>query len=381
MIYAFTRLGLGSKFRLLRSAAALPAALVLGFFLAAPAAYGAEPPKATQVSASALQSLIAAAQKDGVLNMFGSGSWYAHKLVSRLEKDLNKTYGIKVRLKVSPGPSASKMLHRLIDEYKTGRKASSDIFLAPARQQIPMTQAGALRCGNWKKLIPDLTDQEIGLNGCSIVVGASIHIIGYNTNLVKAKDLPRTYKDFTNPKYKGKIGTTIYGIGWIEAAIHLGEKEATRIVNKMVANGTIIGTTRTGVHNRVATGEFPIFAFDSQPASYLRLKAKGAPVDYATLDDFMSGTASSVSVPKHSAHPNLAKLLAVYMLTKKAQKTIWKTVARDSPFRKGSNLHKIVEKKRATGAKIYFATDAMVLKNQRYYKKIGRKLSKKLRGG
>jgi iron(III) transport system substrate-binding protein len=273
------------------------------------------------------------------------------------------------------------MLHRLIDEYKTGRKSSTDIFMAPARQQVPMAQAGALMDVNWKKLIPDITDQEIGFKGKAIVVGASIHVIGYNTNMVKAKDLPRTYKDFVKAKYKGKIGTTIYGIGWVEAAIYLGEKEATRIVNAMVKNGTIIGTTRTGVHNRVATGEFPIFAFDSQPASYMRLKAKGAPVDYATLDDFMSGTASETSVPKHSAHPNLAKLLAVYMLTKEAQQVIWKTVARDSPFRKGSNLYKIVEKKRATGAKIYFATDQMVLKNQRYYKKIGRKLSKKLRGG
>jgi iron(III) transport system substrate-binding protein len=365
----------------LRSAAALPAALILGFLLPAPAAYGAEPAKATQVSASALQSLIAAAQKEGVLNIFGSGSWNSHKLVSRLEKGLNKAYGIKVRLKATPGPSASKLEHRLLDEFKTGRKASTDIFFAPARQQIPMSQAGALISVNWKKLIPDISDEEIGLNGTSIVVGAALHVIGYNTNLVKAKDLPKTYKDFTNPKYKGKIGTTIYGVGWIEAAIHLGEKEATRIVNKMVANGAIIGTTRTGVHNRVATGEFPIFAFDTQPAAYSKLKAQGAPVDYATLSDFMSATANAASVPKHSAHPNLAKLLSVYMLTKKGQATIWKTIARDSPFRTGSNLHKIVEKKRATGAKIYFATDKIVQKNLRYYKKVGRKLSKKLRGG
>jgi len=85
-------------------------------------------------------------------------------------------------------------------------------------------------------------------------------------------------------------------------------------------------------------------------------------------------------VPKNSAHPELAKLLALHMLTAEGQKTIWNVIRRDSPFREGSNLHKLVEQKRATGATIYFATDQQVLKNQHYYTKVARSLSAKLRG-
>jgi ABC-type Fe3+ transport system substrate-binding protein len=328
----------------------------------------------------ALQALIAAAQKDGELNILGSGDWHDAQLISSLQKGLNGTYGINIRLNVTPGPNASTLLPRLIDEYKTGRKASTDIFFAPARQQIPMEQAGALVQVDWKKLMPELQDDEIGLNGSNVVVGAAIHVIGYNTKLLSAKDLPKTYKDFTNPKYKGKIGTTVFGVGWVEAAIYLGEKEATRIVQAMVKNGSIVGTTGTGVENRVATGEFAMFAFDTQPASYTRLKEKGAAVDFATLNDFLSGTASGASVPKNSAHPELAKLVALYMLTADGQKTIWNVIGRDSPFREGSNVHKLVEQKRAAGATIYFATDQQVLKNQHYYTKVARSLSAKLRG-
>jgi iron(III) transport system substrate-binding protein len=328
----------------------------------------------------AVQGLIAAAQKDGVLNILGSGDWHDAELISSLQKGLNGTYGINIRLNVTPGSSASKLLPRLIDEYKTGRKASTDIFFAPARQQIPMEQAGALHHVDWKKLMPALRDDEIGLNDSNVVVGAAIHVIGYNTKFLSTKDLPKTYKDFTNPKYKRKIGTTVYGVGWVEAAIYLGEKEATRIVEAMVKNGSIVGTTDSGAQNRVATGEFPMFAFDTQPASYTRLKEKGAAVDFATLDDFLSGTASGASVPKNSAHPELAKLLAIYMLTTEGQKTIWNVIGRDSPYREGSNLHKLVEQKRATGATIYFATDQQVLKNQHYYTKVASYLSAKLRG-
>ena len=335
---------------------------------------------AAQMGGDALKQLVAAAQREGELNVFGSGDWNSPQLMAALEKGLNKTYGIQVRLKTTPGPSASKLMPRIIDEAKTGRPASTDVFFAPSRQQIPSDQAGALLRVDWKKLMPGLKDEEIGINGAAVVIGASIHIIGYNTNLVKAKDLPKSYKDFTNPRYKGKIGTTVFAVGWVEAAIHLGEEEATRIVDDMVANGTIIGTTRTGVHNRVATGEFPIFAFDTKPVAYSRLKAKGAPVDFTTMDDFMSGTASEVSVPKTSAHPNLAKLLSVYMLTKQGQDTIWKVIGRDSPFRDGSQLNKLVESKRATGATIYFGTDQNVVKNAYFYRKVSRKLAKKLRG-
>ena len=335
---------------------------------------------AAQTGGDALKQLVAAAQREGELNVFGSGDWNSPQLMAALEKGLNKTYGIQVRLKTTPGPSASKLMPRIIDEAKTGRPASTDVFFAPSRQQIPSDQAGALLRVDWKKLMPGLKDEEIGINGAAVVIGASIHIIGYNTNLVKAQDLPKSYKDFTNPRYKGKIGTTVFAVGWVEAAIHLGEEEATRIVDAMVANGTIIGTTRTGVHNRVATGEFPIFAFDTKPVAYSRLKAKGAPVDFTTMDDFMSGTASEVSVPKTSAHPNLAKLLSVYMLTKQGQDTIWKVIGRDSPFRDGSQLNKLVESKRATGATIYFGTDQNVVKNAYFYRKVSRKLAKKLRG-
>lgn len=337
-------------------------------------------PASAQTGNDALKKLVGAAQGEGELNVFGSGDWNSPKLMAALEKGLNKAYGINVRLKTTPGPSASKLMPRIIDEAKTGRAASTDIFFAPSRQTIPSDQAGALERVDWKKLMPGLKDEEIGINGAAVVIGASIHMIGYNTNLVKAADLPKSYKDFTDPKYKGKIGTTVFAVGWVEAAIHLGEEEATRIVDAMVANGTIIGTTRTGVQNRVATGEFPIFAFDTKPVAYSRLKAKGAPVDFATMDDFMSGTASEVSVPKTSAHPNLAKLLSVYMLTKQGQDTIWKVIGRDSPFRDGSQLNKLVEGKRATGAKIYFGTDHNVVKNAYFYRKVSRKLAKKLRG-
>ena len=366
----------GSFVRRARRAAlaALAAVMVLAFIGAAVA------PAVAQTGGDALKQLVAAAQKEGELNVFGSGDWNSPKLMAALEKGLNKTYGINVRLKTTPGPSASKLMPRIIDEAKTGRPASTDVFFAPSRQTIPSDQAGALLRVDWKKLMPGLRDEEIGINGAAVVIGASIHIIGYNTNVVKAKDLPKSYKDFTDPKYKGKIGTTVFAVGWVEAAIHLGEEEATRIVDAMVANGTIIGTTRTGVHNRVATGEFPIFAFDTKPVAYSRLKAKGGPVDYATMDDFMSGTASEVSVPKTSAHPNLAKLLSVYMLTKQGQDTIWKVIGRDSPFRAGSQLNKLVESKRAAGAKIYFGTDQNVVKNAYFYRKVSRKLAKKLRG-
>ena len=341
---------------------------------------GAAAPAAAQAGGDALRQLVAAAAKEGELNVFGSGDWNSPRLMAALEKGLNQTYGINVRLKTTPGPSASKLMPRIIDEARTGRPASTDIFFAPSRQTIPSDQAGALLRVDWKKLMPGLRDEEVGINGAAVVIGASIHIIGYNTNLVKAGDLPKSYKDFTHPRYKGKIGTTVFAVGWVEAAIHLGEEEATRIVDAMVANGTIIGTTRTGVQNRVATGEFPIFAFDTKPVAYSRLKAKGGPVDYATMDDFMSGTASEVSVPKTSANPNLAKLLSVYMLTKQGQDTIWKVIGRDSPFRDGSQLNKLVESKRAAGATIYFGTDQNVVKNAYFYQKVSRKLAKKLRG-
>ena len=48
-------------------------------------------------------------------------------------------------------------------------------------------------------------------------------------------------------------------------------------------------------------------------------------------------------------------------------------IGRDSPFRAGSQLNKLVESKRAAGAKIYFGTDQNVVKNAYFYRKVSPK--------
>jgi iron(III) transport system substrate-binding protein len=362
--------------------AALSAAVLLGVLAPVLKARAADKAAMAELKKNkALQELVAASAKEGVLNIFGSGDWNDPKLIGALEKGLNATYGLNVKLNVTPGPSASNMQPRLVDEYKTGRTASTDVFFAPSRQQLPTNQAGVLTHVDWKKYMPQINDEEIGQDGSSVVVGAAIHVIGYNTNIFKKSDLPKTYADFANPKYKGKIGTTKYAVGWVEAAIYLGEQKAMDLVKTMVKNGSIVGVTVTGAQDRVATGEFPMFAFDTTPASYTRLKQKGAPVDIATLDNFLSGTANSASVPKNSGHPNLATLLSLYLLTDEGQQIAWDVIGRNSPFRAGSNLNKFVEAKKKAGATIYFATDKEVQKNLYYYSKVGRALAKVLRGG
>ena len=304
-----------------RAAIAALAAVMVPAFIGAAVA-----PAVAQTSGDALKQLVAAAQKEGELNVFGSGDWNSPQLMAALEKGLNKTYGINVRLKTTPGPQrveADAADHRR--GPRPAAPASTDVFFAPSRQTIPSDQAGALLRVDWKKLMPGLGEEEIGINGAAVVIGASIHIIGYNTHLVKAEDLPKSYKDFTDPKYKGKIGTTVFAVGWVEAAIHLGEEEATRIVDAMVANGTIIGTTPHGRPQPAwprASSRYSL----STPSRWPTRASRPREARWTTPPWTIScrATASEVSVPKTSAHPNLAKLLSVYMLTKQGQDTIWK---------------------------------------------------------
>ena len=312
---------------------------------------------------SPLDELIAAAVEEGELNVLGSGDWHSAAFISEVQDSLNAMYGINIAINTSPGPSGSQLLPTLISEYEAGRPASTDLFTgASARQGLGLHQAGAAELVDWKVYAPYLTDVEIGPEGCCVVVGGTIHGMGYNKDIISEEELPRSFTDFADPKYAGMIATTPYAVGWIEASIVLGREEALETIRTMTSNDAIAGLIGCGQEERVATGEFAFMAFSCGQISWDRLAEKGANVAYKTLGEFVSGTAVDATIPKNSEHPNLAKLVAVFMTTDEGQDIIEKHSGTPSRFRPGTFTANEIARLEAEGATVYYGTHENVAK-------------------
>lgn len=312
---------------------------------------------------SPLDELIAAAVEEGELNVLGSGDWHSAAFISEVQDAVNAKYGINIAINTSPGPSGSQLLPTLISEYEAGRPASTDLFTgASARQGLGLHQAGAAELVDWKAYAPYLTDVEIGPEGCCVVVGGTIHGMGYNKDLISEDELPVVFDDFANPKYSGMIATTPYAVGWIEASIVLGNEQALDTIRTMTSNGAIAGLIGCGQEERVATGEFAFMAFSCGQISWDRLAEKGANVAYTTLGEFVSGTAVDATIPKNSEHPNLAKLVAVFLTTDEGQDIIERHSGTPSRFRPNTFTANEIARLEAEGATVYYGTHENVEK-------------------
>src|SRR5262249_60156921 len=101
----------------------------------------------------------------------------------------------------------------------------------------------------------------------------------YNTNLVKADALPKSYLDLKDAKWKGKLGVEAEDSEWFGAVVvALGEDKGLALFREIVArNGISVRKGHTLLANLVVSGEGPL-ALTTYVYKVERLKKAGAAV-------------------------------------------------------------------------------------------------------
>ncbi len=153
--------------------------------------------------------------------------------------------------------------------------------------------------------------------------------IAYNTRQIQPDQLPKSYEDLLDPKWKGKlawrIGTSSGTPLFItNLRMSMGEEKArayfTRLAEQKVINFGA-GSARTLV-DRVIAGEIPM-ALNIFAHHPLISKAKGAPVGALLLGP-VSSTSATIVVTKGTRNPHAALLLIDYVLSKEGQEILAK---------------------------------------------------------
>jgi iron(III) transport system substrate-binding protein len=153
----------------------------------------------------------------------------------------------------------------------------------------------------------------------SVTVGAYTQRIVYNTNLLKKADLPKTWGDLTNPKYKGKMGLVDPRNSDTYAAVYqsLATKYGSSWLTKIAAQKPTLLKDGADATQQVAAGTFEIAFVDNQSKAASFIKA-GAPVKLLDLSPSPLG-ATTLSVPLNAPHPAAAQLFGNFLMTAQAQ--------------------------------------------------------------
>jgi iron(III) transport system substrate-binding protein len=150
--------------------------------------------------------------------------------------------------------------------------------------------------------------------------------VAYNTRQVSAADVPKTYEDLLNPKWKGaiawradsEVGADLFIAGVMrDMGKAKGEAYLKRLSGQNIVN--YAGSARALV-DRVGEGEYKI-ALEIYAHHPLISKAKGAALETQMLDPVPSAL-STVQLASEAPHPNAAILFIDFLLSKEGQEVL-----------------------------------------------------------
>ena len=155
-------------------------------------------------------------------------------------------------------------------------------------------------------------------------VGSRLNIFAhaYNTNLVKRDELPKSYQDFLDPKWKGRLGIEAEDADWFSGVISLGdEAKNLKLWRDIVAaNGISVRKGHTLLTNLVVSGEIPL-ALTVYNYKAEQLKNKGAPIDWFVIPPAIA-RANGVGVAAKAPHPHAALLWYEFEIGEDGQKIL-----------------------------------------------------------
>jgi ABC-type Fe3+ transport system substrate-binding protein len=146
-----------------------------------------------------------------------------------------------------------------------------------------------------------------------------VHSIVYNTRTVAPKDIPRRYTDLLKPQWKDNIGisTTKYIVTYALLDLY-GKEKGMDFLKKLAAQNPRARAGGTLIIELVGAGEFQL-GFSVNADSVESVKKKGAPVDWARLDEPSYGDIQATGVLAKARHPNAARLFANFLVSKEGQ--------------------------------------------------------------
>ncbi len=253
------------------------------------------------------EKLVAGAKKEGTVTVYTSANVDD---MAVLTSAFEKKYGVKVR--VWRG-SSENIVQRSVTEARGGRY-DADVF---------ETGGAAMESLHREKLLqavksPALADLDpAALTAHSEWTGTryNIFVAAYNTKLIKKDELPKSYDDLRDPKWKGKLGIEADDSDWFGAVIdQLGDERGLKLFRDIVAiNGISVRKGHTLLANLIISGEVPL-ALTTYAYRAVQLKNSGAPVDWFVIPPTIARF-EGAGVARRAAHPNAAILFYDFMLT------------------------------------------------------------------
>ena len=286
--------------------------LILLGLAVAPASFAVEPTPgvlavASYTGADRTERLIGAAKREGELMLYSS---LTQDDQLKLVAAFRRRYGVSVKFWRG---SQAHIVQRVLSETRGGR-FEFDVLETNAPQIEALAREKLLQKMNSPYIEQELLAETVPAHGEWAADRLNLLVYAYNSNAVKLTDVPKSWQDLLDPKWKKRIGVESTNVEWFAALVKsFGEKAGLELFQRMADNGLAVRTGHTHSTGLVIAGEIPVmlcvYSHDVD-----RMKARSAPVDWFVLPPAVV-LPSAVAVSRRAPHPSAAALFYDYMLT------------------------------------------------------------------
>ena len=262
---------------------------------------------AAYAGADRQQRLVEGGKREGTLTMYSNAPTDDNAaLVGAFEKK----YGIKVNLYRA---SSEELRQRALVE--AGAKRFDVDFILNNGPAMEALAGEKLLTEVKSPYLADVMARAIPPHRQWVGFCLNVLVQAYNTDLVKKAELPHSYADLLDPRWKGRIAIEADDADWFAGLMgELGEDKGLRLFRDIAAgNGFSARKGHTLLTNLVAAGEAPlaltVFNYTAE-----QLKKRGAPIDWFVIPPLIS-MPNSIAVARMAPHPSAAVLMFDFMLS------------------------------------------------------------------
>jgi iron(III) transport system substrate-binding protein len=295
----------------------------------------ASPLRAAMPEPSAITpALIEAAKKEGRLAFYTAMDL---PVAERLAKAFEARHpGVAIRVERS---GAERVFQRIEQEQASNIHAVDVVNSADASHLIVWKRNGWLAPYLPEEMARHFPAQHVDPDGMFATTRVWLSSIGYNTNLVKPADAPRSFADLLDPKWMGKMvkAHPSYSGTIMTATFQIVRDIGWEFLEKLAKQKVMQVQSSTDPPKKLALGERAVMA-DGNDYNLVIAKEQGQPVEVVYPVEGTPLVTGPTGIFRSAPNPNAARLFQSWLHSLEAQQLLVDSAAQHS-------VHALVKEK------------------------------------
>lgn len=268
----------------------------------------------------AVQQLIDGARKEGQLDLMITSS-AGERGARELESAFQRRFGLDLRIHADLSGQESQKFNRAVAEARSGIPPTFDLMQGEAANILSILDAGGAEpIKGWEGLLAAVVPEAYKIKekispqilaGYGFLWSTRTTALLYNPKLISEANLPRTWKQMGDPKYRGAFSMPPWISALLMATLKYDRQEWLEIVKAIGRNKREVLTYDAGAQ-RMLLGDLKFLYGNADIYFEHKAKDPNAPIGETFFEDITTMRQVLYVLRKGAKNPNAARLFALW---------------------------------------------------------------------